>query len=127
MIPKNLLLAAVLSLLCLCWAHDAFSQKPAKSKYRNRATKDTLIIEFNDADRMAIPVKSVYEFEAEHINALLQQLNKDLGVAMDSLATIDAPVTVLYQETVGGGRRLQVTTKPSERSELYYVRETGMI
>lgn len=127
MFPKNLLLTAVLSLLCLCFSHEAISQKPPRDKYRHRATKDTLIIEFGDVDRMAVPVKTVYQFEVENVSGLLRQLNQDLGVAMDSLAGTDAPVMVLYQETADGGRRLQVTTKPAERSELYYVRETGLI
>jgi hypothetical protein len=125
MIPKNLLLTAVLSLLCLGFSYEAISQKPPKDKYRHRATKDTLVIQLGENDRLAIPVKSVRQFELESVNALLVKLNQDLGTALDSLT--DAPVTVLYQEAADGERRLQVTTKPAEQSEMYYVRETGVI
>src|SRR4051794_7663965 len=114
MIPKNLLLTAVLSLLCLCSTGQAFSQKVPKDKYRHRATKDTLGIEFGEVNRIAIPVKTIYEFEAENLNELLRQLNQDLRAAMDSLAGTDAPVTVLYLETADGGRRLQLNSKPGE-------------
>ncbi|MBC7920851.1 MAG: hypothetical protein H7Z75_07130 [Ferruginibacter sp.] len=124
---QRLLLPAGLLLLCLGWTNEAVSQKAPRDKYRSRATKDTLVIQLGVNDRVAIPVRSVRQFEVDSVNALVRQLNRDLGVALDSLGSSGAPVTILYQETTDGGRRLQVNTKANERSELYFVRETGLI
>jgi hypothetical protein len=121
------LLAAVLLLLCLFFTLDAHSQA---RKVRNkivRPTKDTLVIQFGEIDKLAIPVSSVYQFEVEDLNGLLRRLNQDLKVAIDSLGESNSPALVLYQETADGQRRLQVTAKPVERTELHYVRETGLI
>jgi hypothetical protein len=119
--------AAVLLLLCLCITHVASSQARKVPGKRVRPTKDTLVIQFGEIDRLVIPLSSVRQFEVENLNGLIRQLNRDLGQGIDSLGNAGSPVLVLYQETPDDNRQLQVSTKAVERSELYYDRATGAI
>jgi hypothetical protein len=124
---KNLLFAG-LALLCLNIPCSVYAQGLIMSKNQRGQTADTISIELGSKSRLLIPVNNVRQINTlPSINAALQRLNKDIGPARDSLINPQLPTTIFYIESGDGGRTLKVNTKDIDRTEMYLVKESGLI
>lgn len=122
---KQRVLAGGIAMFLLTLSFPVLAQS---SRNWNKILTDTLVVELGGKDRLVIPVENVRRLDSlGSINGLVQRISRDLTAIQDSLISHTYPTTIFYQETTDGGRTLKVNTKPIDRSELYLVKESGLI